>query len=92
MTIRFRFILGLPFRRPGAYLPDMNNEAIWIETAIEAPPTLMMVEAEHKTGVVRVRYRGLDRWETLDGKQTDTPIRWRFIGYDPPSTGHFMRS
>jgi hypothetical protein len=49
------------------------------------------VEVEYAGGVIRVRYRGLDRWETMDGKQIDTPIRWRFRPCEPASTGHFMR-
>jgi hypothetical protein len=75
----------------GAYSLRMNTEANWIDTLKEVPPALMTIEVEHNGAASRVRYRGLDRWETLDGKQTDVPIRWRFRPCEPGSTGHFMR-
>ena len=81
----------LAFLRSCRYLPHMKLESNWINTTAEIPPTLMVVEAETVRGVVPVRFRGLDRWETLDGKQTEAPIRWRFIPCEPSSTGHFMR-
>jgi hypothetical protein len=55
----------------------MNTEPTWIDTAAEVPPAMMTVEIETAGGIVRVRYRGLDRWETLDGRQIETR---RFAG------------
>ena len=69
----------------------MKAESNWINTSAEVPLNLMVVEVERGGVIVRLRYCGLDRWETLDGKQTDPPVRWRFIPAEPGSTGRFIR-